>query len=82
VGSVGVAGYGVLVADYSFPGREEEDHVFTHVQSSFRSALDQYVYGIMPGTRNATNTDSTSLEQQRQQQQQQSSSNAKQQGER
>jgi hypothetical protein len=82
VGSVGVAGYGVLVAEYSFPGREEEDHVFTHVQATFRSALDQYVYGIVPGTtRNATDTASTALEQQ-QQQQQQSSSNTKQQRER
>jgi hypothetical protein len=46
VGSVGAVGYTVLLAEYSFPGREEEEHVFTHVQASFRGAVDQYIYGI------------------------------------
>ena len=74
MGSVGVTVYGVLVAEYSFPGKEEEDHVFSHVQASFRGALDQYVYGIVP---------STGLEdQQRQQKQQQSTGNTKQPGNR
>jgi hypothetical protein len=81
VGSVGVAVYGVLVAEYSFPGKEEEDHVFSHVQASFRGALDQYVYGIVPGstsrTRNTTDTDRTV-----QAQQQQSTGNTKQPGDR
>jgi hypothetical protein len=81
VGSVGVAVYGVLVAEYSFPGKEEEDHVFSHVQASFRGALDQYVYGIVPGstsrTRNTTDTDGTV-----QAQQQQSTGNTKQPGDR
>jgi hypothetical protein len=81
VGSVGVTVYGVLVAEYSFPGKEEEDHVFSHVQASFRGALDQYVYGIMPSS---SSTGSNGLEQQRQQQQQrqQSASNTNQPGER
>jgi hypothetical protein len=76
VGSVGVTVYGVLVAEYSFPGKEEEDHVFSHVQASFRGALDQYVYGIVPST---TGTDSTLKQRQ---QQQQSASDTKQRGER
>jgi hypothetical protein len=89
VGSVGATVYGVLVAEYSFPGKEEEDHVFSHVQASFRGALDQYVYGIVPGssigTRSRTDTDRTVLAQQQQQQQQQqlqSTGNTKQPGDR
>jgi hypothetical protein len=73
VGSVGVTVYGVLVAEYSFPGKEEEDHVFSHVQASFRGAMDQYVYGILPSS-STTDTGRTRLEQQQQQQQQQQQS--------
>jgi membrane protease subunit (stomatin/prohibitin family) len=70
VGSLGVTVYGVLVAEYSFPGKEEEDHVFSHVQASFRGAMDQYVYGIVPGS-SSTAGSNNGLEQQQQQRQQQ-----------
>jgi hypothetical protein len=52
VGSVGVAVQCVLFTDYQLPGGASDKHVFTELQASFRQAVDRYMFGILPTTKN------------------------------
>ena len=44
-GSIGIGIQGILFTDYDIPGQEQnKKHIFTDIQSSFRTWRNQYYY--------------------------------------